>query len=177
MHRIEIVRGWDGEPVETDPVLLAVSVADDRLVVELDAPFHGDPPPAGPPGRCDGLWEYEVVELFLVGTDERYLELELGPHGHWLGLVMRPIRERIDEDVSVELDRRVDAAAGRWSARASLALAAVPRPIVRWNAFAIHGTGSARRYLAASPLPGASPDFHRIAEYPPFPADGPLTSA
>ena len=36
-----------------------------------------------------GLWDYEVVELFLLNSDtEEYLELEFGPHGHYLAWVI-----------------------------------------------------------------------------------------
>lgn len=43
--------------------------------MEVDAPFHDDPAPPLPVGVCPGLWDYEVVELMLLGSDERYLEV------------------------------------------------------------------------------------------------------
>lgn len=71
------------------------SIPANHFSVHIDAPFHHD---AAPPGMIhgdayDGLWEFEVVELFLmhdVGNDTfEYLELEFSPHGchlvccHW----------------------------------------------------------------------------------------------
>ena len=37
-----------------------------------------------------GLWDYEVVEIFFLASknEEMYLELEFGPHGHHLGLLL-----------------------------------------------------------------------------------------
>ena len=44
--------------------------------------------PDAPRGaRVANLWEYDVVECFLVGPDGRYLELELGAGGHFLALL------------------------------------------------------------------------------------------
>lgn len=40
--------------------------------------MYNDPPaPSSPPGATDELWEYEVVELFLMGSEQRYLEVEV----------------------------------------------------------------------------------------------------
>lgn len=43
------------------------------LEVLVEAPFFDDPPPpTGSRGRpCDGLWDHEVVELFLLGEQDR----------------------------------------------------------------------------------------------------------
>ena len=167
--RLVIDRTWDGAPLAPDEHAdVDVARRGDRLLVTVDAPWHGDPPPPGAPGRLDGLWEHEVVELFLVGADERYLELELGPHGHWLALLLEPPRRRLRDALEVDVARRMDPA-GRWRGRASIALADLPEPIVRWNAFAIHGVGRERRWLAAWPLPGSGPDFHRIESVPEAP--------
>jgi hypothetical protein len=38
----------------------------------------------------------------------------------------------------------------------------VPEGPWRFNAYAIHGVGAARRYLAHFPVPGPRPDFHRL---------------
>ncbi|KAI2795361.1 hypothetical protein BLOT_016842, partial [Blomia tropicalis] len=32
----------------------------------------------------DKLYDYEVVEVFLLGSNEHYLEVELGPRGQYL---------------------------------------------------------------------------------------------
>ena len=60
---------------------------------------------------------------------------------------------------SSEVERR----GGRWRGHARLGLDLLPPPPLRLNAFALHGTGEARRHLAAIPVPGPTPDFHRLA--------------
>ena len=67
------------------------------LGIEIEAPFFDDPAPDSDPGKQQaflGLWDYEVVEIFFLASsknekeDEMYLELEFGPHGHHLGLLL-----------------------------------------------------------------------------------------
>jgi hypothetical protein len=130
------------------------------LAVEVEAPFHGDPPPTAPPGATDRLWEHEVVELFLVGADERYLEVELGPHGHHLVLRLRGRRRVEEQGLAIEFAARRSGM--RWSGRALVPAAWLPPGLARCNAYAIHGLGAERRHLAAFPVPGPEPDFHRL---------------
>jgi len=167
---IETVIGnfWNGERASPgEHVTLRAQLDPQRLTVEVDAPFHDDPPPTAPRGRCDGLWEFEVVELFLVGENERYLEIELGAHGHYLLLELSGPRRVVRSDLECDYD--VSRRGARWSGRAAIARDLLPPGLRRWNAFAIHGLGPGRRYLAAHPLPGERPDFHRIADFPELP--------
>lgn len=139
------------------------------LRITVDAPYHGDPPPAGPPGPTDGLWDFEVVELFVVGAadDEgrpRYTEIELSPHGHHLVLELAGERNIVRRLLPLEYRAVVDGK--RWSGEAILEGRFLPPPPYRGNAFAIHGRGAGRRYLAATPVPGERPDFHRVTCFP-----------
>jgi hypothetical protein len=40
--------------------------------------------------------------------------------------------------------------------------------VSRVNAYAIHGRGEERRYLAAFAVPGERPDFHQLTAFGPF---------
>ena len=67
-----IARTWDGEPARQDEIATVVATRTSAgLTLTLDAPFHGDPAPAEPAGPRDGLWDFEVVEFFLVGPPSR----------------------------------------------------------------------------------------------------------
>lgn len=168
--RIRIERTWDGMPVGPDEAVeLALGLADGALRIDVDAPFHDDPPPPGPAGTTERLWEYEVVELFLLGDEERYLEVELGPHGHHLVLLLRGAR-RVEAH-GLPLEYRTGIRAGRWSGTASVQERILPPGIRRGNAYAVHGRGTRRRYLAWSPVPGPAPDFHRIERFGPLDPD------
>ncbi len=164
-----IDRRWDGAPIasaERAGVTLATLAGGWEIVVE--APFHDDPPPEGSPGSTDGLWNHEVVELFVAvcGPSDRvrYTEIELSPHGHHLVLDFRGVRRR--QAVVQPLSMTAGIEGARWHARMALPLDALPPQPWRVNAFAIHGVGRHRRYLAAFPVPGERPDFHQPAAFP-----------
>lgn len=145
---------------------------DGALRIVVDAPSHGDPPPPGKPGPTPGLWNYEVVEVFLAESSDssetvRYLEIELSPHGHHLVLRFEGVRNVVGQGMDLEYRARIDRAAGRWTGEALLPNDWLPPGPLRVNAFAIHGVGERRRFLVSSPLPsGDAPDFHQPLEFP-----------
>lgn len=165
--KLEIVRSWDGVPVRPDEeARLTLTPVEDGLTIEVDASFHGDPRPTASIGSTDRLWEHEVVELFLLGASERYTEIELGPHGHWLVLRLAGVRQPVEVGLPLQFAARIRGS--RWTGRALVPWAMLPDPVTHLNAYAIHGTAE-RRYLAWSPVPGNGPDFHRIHLYPELP--------
>lgn len=161
-HWIVVGRLWDGSaaaPGEHVALALVAEPVSGQLRVKIDAPFHGDPTPPGPPGHTPGLWDFEVVELFLFGDDGRYLELEFGPHGHHLALELHGVRTVVRQVPGISY--RSEVSGGRWRGEAEVDGALIPDGATRWNAHAIHGVGAARRYLSAHPARGQRPDFHR----------------
>lgn len=163
----EIRSSWEGGALRRDEYAAISLSIDARLELTIEAAFYDDPPPPGPRGRCDGLWEFEVVELFLLGRDDRYLELEFGPHGHWLAYGLAGRRQLVEP--ALEIERfQVARAGSRWRGEATIPLAHLPPGLWAGNAYAIHGVGPARRFLAAHPIPGERPDFHQIAAFPPL---------
>ncbi len=148
---------WDGTPAGDDEVAtLALTLEDDGLRVEVDAPFHGDPPPAS----SERLWEHEVVELMLLGDGDRYLEVELSPHGHALVLMLAGERNVVHRDLAMHHHAVIDA--GRWRGRAHIPRLWLPERTTRLNAYALHGE---RRYLCWRSPGGARPDFHRLEAF------------
>jgi len=162
--RLLVHRTWDGAPApDADRVTLEVALTATALRLVVDAPFHGDPPPAAPPGPTDRLWEHEVVELFVLGPGERYTEIELGPHGHHLVLQLEGRRNTVATGLPIDFAATLDGA--RWRGEALVPRALLPPGPHRINAYAIHGLGAGRRYLAMTPVPGAQPDFHRLDRF------------
>lgn len=163
--RISIQRTWDGGAARPEErVVLDLEREPGHWRLELEAAFHGDPAPPAPAGPTPGLWDYEVVELFLLAPPDHYLEVELGPHGHHLVLELRGARQVIRDALPVDFHAEIDGT--RWRGRARIPDALVPSGVARVNAFAIHGRREARRYLAFAPVPGPVPDFHRLEDYP-----------
>lgn len=163
--RLDVEHTWDGSRLGDDEIVeIEVTSTPSHIFIEVHAPFHGDPAPPRPPGSCPRLWEHEVVECFFVADDERYLEVELGPHGHYLILCLNGPR-KIERE-GVDALYTVTRTSTRWAGRIEVPRELLPGPIKSVNAFAIHGIGAERRYLAYHPLPGERPDFHQPSRFP-----------
>jgi hypothetical protein len=168
---VELVVGstWDGVAIPAEErTRVRLRLARRELHVAVRAPLHGDPAPRAAPGPTEGLWDHEVVELFLSGPPAEgavpYLEIEIGPWGHHLVLSLRGVRNAVARGLPLRL--RVVRHEGCWIAAAALDRGLLPPPPWRANAYAIHGVGAARRYLASAPLSGARPDFHQPDRFP-----------
>ena len=162
---------WDKSPIDGRyQSKLSYKRTKDGVKIRIDAPFYDDPAPKAPIGRLDRLWQYEVVELFLVGPDGHYIELEFGPHGHWLGFAFSSPRVLSRDDLSIDFrlsERSVDKfGLPRWFAEGWIADGPSKQPIVSANAFAVHGIGEFRTYEVAFALPGHEPNFHQPADFP-----------
>ncbi len=163
-----VAASWDGRPAPRhEHVRVRVGWSEAGARVEIDAPYHGDPAPlaSADAGPTWGLWDHEVAEVFLLGPDQRYTEIELGPHGHWLVLELAGVRQ-VTQRVS-GLAAQCAIHGDRWTGLLEVPWHHLPTRLERWNAYAIHGVGSARRYLALSPVPGEAPDFHRLECFAP----------
>lgn len=166
-YRLNVDRNWDGSPAApNERVEIVFSLEAGSVAVEVDAPFYGDPPPSGPAGEKDGLWNHEVVELFLLGKDGRYLEIELGPHGHFLILELHGVRKVSGRLAPAYCATRIDGS--RWHGLLKLTPDAALLPFTHANGYAMHDEENTRRHLAASPVPGERPDFHQPARFIPL---------
>jgi hypothetical protein len=158
---------WDGQALpEPDRARFTLTLGKADLLVEVDARFRDDPPPPSPPGPTDRLWEYEVAELFLLGDDQCYLEIELGPHGHHLVLEIHGPRNVLRSGMPIEYTATREGT--RWHGRARVPTAWLPPGLRAANAYTISGSGAERRYAAACPVPGPAPDFHRLECFAPL---------
>lgn len=165
MTTLRIAQTWDGQPIPDEQVATVRISADgdSALIVAVDAPFSNDPPPPGAPGPLWGLWDYEVVELFVLGADERYTEIELSPWGHHLVLRLEGRREVVERELPLSYSAEI--VGERWTGRARVPRSLLPPGPHRGNAYAIRGVGVGRRYLAWAAVPGPAPDFHRLERF------------
>ena len=160
---LRIATTWSGQAVGPDEQVVVGLHDDGDLVLSVQAPWHWDPLPDAPPGPVPGLWDHEVVELFILGSDERYLEVELGPGGHHLVLRLEGRRQVLEQGLPLAAWARP--VGDRWTAQARIPRSWLPPGPHRINAYAIHGQGDQRRYLAWSPTGGDAPDFHRLEAF------------
>lgn len=119
-------------------------------------------PDARPGARVADLWHYDVAECFLVGRGGRYLEVELGPEGHFLVLSFDAPRRRCDEHRTLQPELAWDRGESGWSASILLPWAIVPEGLCGLDAFVC----ARGRHLAYHPLPGDPPDFHQPGRFP-----------
>ena len=168
---LRISQTWDGGAcLPEEEVQIHLSASPSQLSIRIRAPYHGDPPPPTQPGPTDFLWDYEVVELFILGDGERYTEIEMGPHGHYLVLQLAGRRNAVRRCLPMDYASQIDGI--RWEGRASIPRELLPPSPAHINATAIHGQGSQRRYLSWAPLPGPHPDFHRLEGFGPLDLPG-----
>lgn len=168
--KVIIASTWDGEPLApADQVSITLTVEADSVLITVEAPFYDDPAPAEPPGSRHGLWEFEVVEVFFVeaatarGERPHYTEVELGPHGHHLGLKLDGVRNAVATGLPIRWE--CAHSEGHWQGTAEIRREILPPGPWVVNAFAISGVGVQRRYACATRLPGPKPDFHQPARF------------
>jgi len=161
---LDIAHRWDGAPLPGLRARVSLSAEPDGLWVEAGTAHQPAPriPDAPRGARVEGLWEYDVVECFLVGADGRYLELELGAGGHYLALAFDAPRRRANDLARESLAVAWESGEEEWRARCRVPRAWLPEPVARANAFAIAGGV----FAVHAPVGGTQPDFHRPHAFP-----------
>ncbi|TAL50165.1 hypothetical protein EPN81_03545 [Patescibacteria group bacterium] len=164
---LQIDRLWDGSTCPDDRLHADafVSQTKEGILFRVDAPMLYDQKvPDAPMGtRVEKLWEFDVVELFLVGPGHRYLEVELGAGGHFLALGFDSIRHPCDVFESFSPVLRFEKTSEKlWKSSLTIPWKMVPENLRALNAFAI----MAGQFLAYSPVPGQQPDYHQPDRYP-----------
>ncbi|XP_028657509.1 UPF0462 protein C4orf33 homolog isoform X1 [Erpetoichthys calabaricus] len=171
MMEYSIAHTWDSIPVNHNPVTIHLQPGDGGLLMEVRGPFFNDPPaPAGPPGEpFDKLWDYEVAEaFFLNSTTEKYLEVEVCPHGQHLILLLHGRGNAWKRGLSLKYEASIEG--NEWHGKALLPWRYFPPGVNKMNLYAIHGSDPRRTYEALYPVPredlkpGQGPNFH-LLEY------------
>lgn len=170
-----IDKTWDGNPVEHDPIDVSLTWEFEKIRgrphkrivrAKITAPLFDDPEaPDQLPGIVTDLWNYEVIELFFANDNNQYLEVEIGPHGHWLCLLFDGVRKPFNTGEEIELSVENTFVGNIWNASIEIPLAYFPGNVSKINAYGIHGSGENRVYEAWSPVTDGTftePDFHRL---------------
>lgn len=166
IYPLTIAHTWNGHALEPrQHVKLELEWRYNGLMLDLLAPYYADPAPDAPAGPTDGLWDYEVVEVFLA-NGENYTEIELGPHGHYLVLCLNGYRQCVSKLHAIRYKHYH--APGLWMATALVPWELIPAGPWTFNAYAIHGQHEQRQYLAHFPVTGSQPDFHRLDCFQPL---------
>lgn len=152
---------WNAKPCPNPSVRAEIGLAasDEGLELFVAMPRREDERlPKAPMGtRVEGLWNYDVVEVFLRGPGTRYLEIELGAGGHYLVLGFDGVRQRVADFQDRELIVIHHKNKNQWTSEIVIPWEMVPRAIRSMNAYVI----ASGEFLALSPVPGTEPDFHQ----------------
>lgn len=166
---MKISRDWDGRDLEKSfEITLHLDLDRNMIEFEITAPYYRNPVPPCPPGPTWKLWEYEVVEIFLVFDHHRYLEIEVGPHGHYLCLELDGIRKIKRSLISGQVNAQIHAQNQHYGIQAAF-LATLPLGALRsLNAYAIFQEEGKRVYATYHPiaLANEAPNFHLIDRFP-----------
>ena len=161
---IAITHYWDGQPCLDMTRHASVELAFSEtgaLRITAQAQAHTYLPATPPLSRSWGLWEYDVVECFLLGEQE-YLEIELSAEGHYLVLRFDAPRHCIDRYEEYQFAiQKLPAPEGFWRTQIEIPATLLPRGLKTLNGYAISGPAEDRHYLSATALPGEKPDFHQ----------------
>jgi len=181
VNEFKIAQLWDGTKLEDkDQISLSIDVCkvaefEDQpcLVITVDAPFYNDPAPSSNGAKnFDTLWNYEVVEVFIKGRHDKYVEIEMGPHGHYLVLVCDGYRQCFLRGIEpVVFEAKIHNS--RWKGRMMLPIDVlppatdIPSAPFSFNAYAIHNRDGERVHSAVFPPLKAEeeyaiPDFHKL---------------
>jgi len=163
-----LTKQWDGQPTGHGPINITLLPHQGGLILRVNAPFFNDPGnPGGEVGEAfPGLWDYEVVEAFFLSEDaNKYLEVEICPHGQHIVLLLNgSVSDLITMSLPMKFDRKIYDD-GSWYGKAVIPAHYFPAGVNKFNAFAIHGSGEKRMYEALYPAEYGkhdAPNFHRL---------------
>ena len=188
----EISSFWEGSPLPpSDRIKIWIwstpNSPSPLLHIKVHAPFFDNPPPASSKEgiTCNCLWEFEIVQVFIKGRMDKYIEIEMSPHDEYLVLAMDGHRQCFHESLTPDFYRsEIDRENRKWRAEISIPFSFLPPPFVctncslfTFNAFASHWVEKNRRECAAlfpafaDTFQYSEPDFHRLHLFEPLPAE------
>lgn len=163
-----IAHTWDGiELAQTQRASVEVNwLANGDLQILVDAPFARDPKPDCRATACWELWNFEVVELFLVGAGDPapYTEVEISPWGNHLVLQLLGTRNAVARELPLDIVS-LERGERRWTAEAVLSAELIPAGDLKVNAYRVSGVEPNRHYHVMTPMIGEVPDFHHIDQF------------
>ena len=174
---ITFEKDWFGQSLVNAPTIF-ILLSDERLYfgAKWGRPAGGAQPPLGRGAFVEGLWEAEVVELFL-GTlgSTIYQEINLSPQGAWWSCLFSSKRSR-----SVETPTPIPRVEFYADTKKNLLLAALSLPRaqlsvdfnradqLRVNVCGVSTADGTKRYFTFATFNSREPDFHRPEEFCPI---------
>lgn len=169
-----IASDWAGKSIEK-PIIFDISLNSKNLfnfhaevplpIKKITTSAHGE--------YIEGLWEFDVAELFLVFRDTTYLELNFSPTGAWWGQYFSSYRKRDTDPLKITILSTskpvivVDHVRTFWTLTASFpAENILSKEIVAINCCVIHHDEPVR-YFSLNATHEVEPDFHYAKSFVP----------
>lgn len=175
--KYEISHLWNNVSISASDIIQLTLTYDQDLKIEVFAPFYDEPKLpdwSRHPGIFPKLYNYEVVEVFLLNDHDEYLEIEMGPKGQYLVLSLKGYRHVVKAPIQLKSYKSNVTGFGRsWMGEAVIQHSILPKKITRFNAFSIYGPNDTRIYQALFPAPTndpkyPKPDFHKLELFKPI---------
>lgn len=163
----KLLLDWNGQ-LSDYPI--SIGLASDRSSFHLIASANAAPVllPDSPTGFVEGLWEADVVELFVSLPGTAYVEFNLSPNGAWWSTHFSDYRKRDESKTSIHCTTDTVVGPKEWNAILSIPRDALPvntrldqSPAL--NVTAISNTDTKRHFSLHTPHEAATPDFHLAA--------------
>ncbi len=129
---------------------------------------------ARPRAFVAGLWQHDVGELFLKHAEcDRYLEINLAPHGAWWSCLFQAYREPLDESPVPIVDLEATTTDDSWEASLTIPRDCLEDSLAfggatRANVCFILGPAADRHHFSWADLAHDPPDFHQVADFVPI---------
>ena len=164
-----IVHDWHGTTLE-EPLCWELNLREEEGVYSVQMPFAPRNSSVDSRGEfVEGLWEQDVVELFLAGDSGRYVEFNVSSQGAWWFMPFSDYRVRAEArckrprvSVSVETARR------EWRVELVFGLEEIVAYLGRvtaWQVAAIHYGPKSVTYISSRNAKGGDPDFHNFSSF------------
>lgn len=167
--RGSITHDWYGNPLDSG-LRWSLCLDDGQGVYEAYMPFAPvDGTKLEKGDFVEGLWEHDVVELFLAGSSGRYVEFNVSAQGAWWFMAFADYRKRTSSDcerpeVSIQIDRSEQA----WQVQLQFELTPIVAhlgEVTRVQIAGIHHATETPVYLSSRTHLGGEPDFHHPSSF------------
>ncbi len=156
---------WHGEALSS-PLWWVVALDPKHLWFAGSLPGGGVRIPHAKHGEfVEGLWEADVLELFIKQPGGRYFEFNVSPQGAWWAMELSAYRERVSYLRLPKVDLiETEVLSDRWTALVCLERGSLPLDISAGSTLHVSGVFNDKkpRYLSSNPVANVAPDFHHL---------------
>jgi len=108
-----------------------------------------------------GLWNFDVIEIFLTYSKTQYLELQVSALDQKFALIVTKPRVEFEYPKDIELQSTIDLSKDQWSGELIINKKDIPQGDLNLTGSVYAILGEPREYYAINPNREENPDFHR----------------